>query len=156
MAKQITTTLYYLSAHFELNGQLLDASHAESLGDAYGKYYTSEAAAEAAAQTERDNLADTNLGPSTEYSVHSVDIRSTVQAVETDDGQTEIECRTIAPLGDFTTLWYGVPQQTAAGADGLGPAGDDVCCWVDSDLARGIGWEAAAHVGREVLASVTA
>lgn len=66
------TTMYRVTASYERDGLLLDASQAEVLGDAYGRTYATEAEAEAVAQELADTIADYGLDPTTTYSVEPV------------------------------------------------------------------------------------
>lgn len=66
------TTMYRVTASYERDGLLLDASQAEVLGDAYGRAYATEAEAEAVAQELADTIADYGLDPTTTYSVEPV------------------------------------------------------------------------------------
>ena len=60
---------YTVSAYFERDGQVLDASQAEVIGDAYGRMFAHQSEAEDAADALQSELDDTDLDPSTVYVV---------------------------------------------------------------------------------------
>lgn len=64
-----TFTTYQVLASFERDGQVIDCSQWEVLGDAYNKRYTDKADAESEAESLQDDVEDNELDPSTTYSV---------------------------------------------------------------------------------------
>jgi hypothetical protein len=60
---------YHISAYFERDGQILDCSQGEVLGDAYGQVYPTLEEAQEAARELQDSLSETDLDPSTVYTI---------------------------------------------------------------------------------------
>jgi hypothetical protein len=81
-----TITVYEVRATFEKDGQYQDCSQAEVIGDAFGEYYFSESEAEEVAGDLQCDLENTDLDPSTEYSVHekSMSVEVTITDVDPD------------------------------------------------------------------------
>lgn len=62
--------VYHIEASYEHDGALLDCSQAEVLGDAFGRLYTDQDEAEAMAYSLQQDVEDSDLDPSTAYSVY--------------------------------------------------------------------------------------
>lgn len=146
-----TITLYRVTASYEHDGQLLDASSsAEVLGDAYGRHYATEAEAEAVAEDMQSDLASYDLDPSTTYSVVEAPVSIRVTEQESgEDGTVTVS----ALVNGYETAWFA--HTDASGQ--LEPCGDSLEQWADADILDRLYGDAAANaIGREVLALAAA
>src|SRR5690606_39825077 len=83
-------TAYEITASFERDGQVQDASQAEVLVDAFGKIFFEEVAAEAFAEELQEDLDSTDLDPTTEYSVREVSVEVEIDLADADpDGPSD-------------------------------------------------------------------
>ncbi len=71
---------FTISAYFERDDQIIDASQAEVIGEAYGQIYTHQSSAEDAADALQADLDGTDLDPSTTYVVKAADGRTVYSA----------------------------------------------------------------------------
>lgn len=133
-----TTTLYRITASYTRDGQALDATQAEVLGDAHGRLYADldEATAVAAEMTEE--VSEYDLDPSTTYDVQAVDVEiSDVEAYRDDEGGlvTVLADVTIdhSPVPLSVTV-YGKDCHTTAGIHGLEPSGGELAAWAAPEL----------------------
>jgi len=149
----MNTTLYSITASFDRDGQTQDCSQAEVLGEAYGVTYLTREAADSALEDLRVyGIDDGDLDPTTRYSLveRTLTISDVTSAPE--DGAITVSAR--VEYQDFSgvTYWTAKPRHTAAGIDGLEPAGDSIDAWTDHDLALYLDTDALLHVGAEILA----
>lgn len=150
-ATNLTIKLYRITASVDRAGQCLDASQAETLGEAYGVTYASKDAADCAVIDLQDGIEDTDLDSSTTYS--TVEYPVQVTGIESTPEDEAITVSARITCADYTgeTCWTAKPSHTAAGVGGLEPAGDSIDAWVDHDMARAVG-DAVVAVGLEILA----
>ena len=153
MATAAKITVYRVEASYERDGQIVDCSQAEVLGEAYGHVYATREDAEDAVEDLRADLADAELDPTTSYSVSET--RVSIAAIKLHaDEPDDLTCVTADVRIDgctYGSVWYCEPRQTASGIDGYDPAGDG---WIDSRMIALYGIDTARSIGEEIIASV--
>lgn len=148
-----TIKLYRISASYTRDGQVLDCSQAEILGDAYGVTYATREEAESIAEDMQEEVEDYNLDPSTTYSVDEVTVSISAVDAAADDDDITVSADVRVDGCTRKTVWSARPRHTAAGVDGIEPSGDSPDCWIDGDLAATLGETCAIAIGEYVLAS---
>ncbi len=144
-------TIYQIRASFSRDGQIQACDSAEVLGPAYGLYYATEGAAQAEVDSLQESLDDTDLDPTTEYSLVDVAVEIATPVVDTEDGAITLESVVRVDGRRYDTLWYARPTHTTAGIAGCEPSGP-IDAWTDSTIREAYGDEVAVAIGREVCA----
>jgi hypothetical protein len=147
-----TITLYRIRASATRDGQTIDCSQAEVLGETYGVTYTARDAADAALEDLDESIAEYQLDPSTTYSISEIPVLIGEISTEYEDGAITVSARVEMPGYAGPTCWSAKPRNTAAGVDGLEPAGDSIDAWADDTLAMYLPANALLVVGLEILA----
>jgi hypothetical protein len=147
-----TIALYIITASFDRDGQVQDCSQAEVLGEAFGVTYVTSEAAESALAECAESVEAYDLDPTTRYSIEQTSVTISDVTTEPEDGAITVSAHVEAPGYSGITCWSAKPRHTAAGIDGLEPAGDSIDAWTDGDLARILDADTLIHVGTEILA----